>query len=236
MDKRPFQFKQFSIFHDQCAMKVGTDGVLLGAWADVQNDNHILDIGTGSGLIAIMLAQRNSKAMIHGIEIDPKASAQAINNANNAPWNERISIENTALQNYSTDQLFDHIITNPPYFKKGTETPTTERNNARQQLTLSFKDIIAHSISLLNKNGKLSLILPTEESREFISIADEFNLRLSRRLNVRPKKDKKIERVCMEFSLKEKKNVTTELIIQHEERNDWTDEYIQLTGDFYLKM
>jgi tRNA1Val (adenine37-N6)-methyltransferase len=236
---KPFLFKQFKIYHDHCAMKVGTDGVLLGAWTYLATDNQVLDIGTGSGLIAIMTAQKNTTAQIIGIEIDEAAALQAQENAKNSPWKNRLNIQHISLQEFviKNNIIFDHIISNPPFFKKGTSTKSAERNQARQTYTLTFEDIILSAKKLLSLSGKISVILPPLEAELFISIANRNNFYLNRQLNIKPKKEKSIERVLMEFSQKKIAEIEIkELIIQHEQRNDWTDDYIQLTGDFYLKM
>ena len=236
---KPFHFKQFLIHHDQCAMKVGTDGVLLGAWADVLGDGNLLDIGTGSGLIAIMLAQRNAATHITGIEIDESAARQALWNTSLSPWKERLEILHLSFQDFiqSNQQQFSHIVSNPPFFQEGTNTSSKERNMARQTVSLSFEEIISGADNLLLKDGKLSVILPVTESDIFNKIAQQYGFYLNRKLEVKPKKDKNIERILMEFSKKEKIILEQKiLIIQHEKRNDWTDDYIELTGDFYLKM
>lgn len=236
---KPFLFKQFRIYHDRCAMKVGTDGVLLGAWVNVKSDNQILDIGTGSGLIAIMAAQKNETAKITGIEINKAAAIQAKENTMISPWKNRLGIQHISLQEFTikTHHKFDHIISNPPFFKKGTSTKSIERNQARQTYTLSFEDIISSAKVLLGPFGKISVILPPLEAEQFISIAQKNNYHLHRQLNIKPKKDKKTERILMEFQQKKTEKIDKkELVIQHEKRNDWTDDYIQLTRDFYLKM
>lgn len=236
---KPFHFKQFLIHHDQCAMKVGTDGVLLGAWANVLEDEHVLDIGTGSGLISIMLAQRNATAHITGIEIDESAARQALSNASLSPWKERLEMLHFSFQDFisMTEKKFNHIVSNPPFFQEGTNTSSKERNMARQTVSLTFEEIISGANQLLLENGKLSIILPVAESRLFYKIAIQYGFNLNRKLNVKSKKEKNIERILMEFSKKEKIPLKEKtLIIQHEKRNDWTDSYIELTGDFYLKM
>ncbi len=233
-----FQFKQFSIEHDRCAMKVGTDGVLLGAWANIENAKNILDIGTGSGLISIMMAQRNKNAHIVGVEIDKNAALQAQENINNSPWKDRLKIIHQSIQNYTQETLFlfDHIISNPPFFSVQ-ENKIDARKIARQTLTLNDLDLIDTSIQLLKKEGKLSIILPFTEGNYFINEAAKRNLFLSKKTNVYPKKDKPIERLLLEFKKSETKNILNDsIIIQKEKRNDWTQEYIQLTQAFYLKM
>ncbi len=235
--KKPFRFKQFEIHHDQCAMKVGTDGVLLGAWADSDNHSHILDLGTGSGLIAIMQAQKNTNARIVGLEIDEASASQAKYNIGISPWKDRLEIVHIDANTFESEILFDHIITNPPFFEVATHALGKERQNARQQSSLTFEDIIQFVRKWLRSKGKFSIILPTNEARLFMEMALGNNLFPSRILEVFPKKEKPVERWVMEFILEEKRTCLKEsLIIQHEKRNDWTVEYIQLTKAFYLKM
>ena len=150
---KPFIFKQFKIQQDNTAMKVGTDGVLLGAWADSENATNILDIGTGTGLIALMLAQRNLKANITAIEIDEQASLQASENFNNSPWEIRLSIKNLKLQDFVVEEKFDLIVSNPPFFNNTFQANSSERNIARQTETLSFNELLKNTASLLSENG-----------------------------------------------------------------------------------
>lgn len=236
---KPFHFKQFLIHHDQCAMKVGTDGVLLGAWANTLGNELILDLGTGSGLIAIMTAQKNKSARIIGIEIDESAALQAQQNISLSPWFERLEITHSSFQDYIkiNTKKFDHIISNPPFFQEGTNTSSKERNMARQTISLTFEEIVSGTNKLLLEDGKLSVILPVLESQLFEKIAHNNGFYLNRKLEVKPKKEKNIERILMEFSREEKTEIEIKtLIIQHEKRNDWTDDYIELTKAFYLKM
>ncbi len=237
-NKKPFHFKQFKIYQDQTAMKVGTDGVLLGAWADIKSDKDILDIGTGTGLIAIMSAQKNKKSQITGIEIEELAYKQAVENCNLCSWSNRIKIHHQSLQEFTLnpDLKFDHIITNPPFFTSDNISKNKARDIARNTDTLSQDDIIQSLEILLTFNGKLSIILPVNEGELFQEKIKQKAYHLNRLTNVKPKKEKRIERLIMEFSKEKKEFITTELIIQKEKRNDWTKEYIELTKDFYLKM
>ncbi len=151
MSNSCFQFKQFKINQDRCAMKVGTDGVLLGTWTDVSGVQSILDVGTGTGLIALMLAQRSSAAIISGIEIDGDAAAQAVENVNNSPWREKINIEAVSLQTFTknTGCRFDLIVSNPPYFNKSLKNPDAQRSVARHSDLLSRQDLLTAADTLL---------------------------------------------------------------------------------------
>lgn len=236
---KPFLFKQFEIHHDECAMKVGTDGVLIGAWADVSKAHSILDIGTGTGLIAIMSAQKNENAQIIGIDIDESAVRQALKNVRLCNWKERIQIEHLSIQDYiktHSAQRFDAIISNPPFFNAGSKAPKHQRHIARHAATLPYLDLIQSVKQLLSSDGKFSLILPLLEGKQFQNLALEHQLYVNRICNVHSKKDKPVERLLMEFQKIKQPLIEEKLIIQHEARNDWTDDYIQLTKAFYLKM
>ncbi|MGB0863259.1 MAG: tRNA1(Val) (adenine(37)-N6)-methyltransferase [Saprospiraceae bacterium] len=236
---RPFRFKQFDIYHDECAMKVGTDGVLVGAWADVNAAKTVLDIGTGSGLIAIMAAQKNQSAHITGIDIDEAAYQQALKNVQLSPWSERISIQKIAIQNFahlSSKYSFDSIISNPPYFNNGTKSTIQKRQIARHTQDLSYEALLQSVDVLLNKEGVFSVILPYKEGLFFQKTASQYNLQLSHVVEVRSKKNKPIERLLMAFKKKPSILKRDQLIIQFEERNNWTPEYVALTKEFYFKM
>ncbi len=241
MRRKPFHFKQFSIYHDRCAMKVGTDGVLLGAWTPVNNAKRILDIGTGTGVIAIMLAQRSKqKAAIDAIEIDETAYHQAVENINNCQWKDQIIAHHISLQKFSPSRplkKYDLIVSNPPFFLQGSKPLGNNRTNARHTDSLSHNDLITCSMALLNKNGILSVILPLVEGNKFIKIAEEAGLHCQRYVEVKPKADKQVERLLLTFSKsKPSKVIKEELIIQYEKRNDYTPEYIALTEGFYTIM
>lgn len=234
----PFRFKQFEIAQDQCAMKVGTDGVLLGAWADVTNAKYILDIGTGTGVIAIMLGQRNQKAQIHAVEIDESACDQAQENMKNAPWNERLTAFPLPIQDFvkETSNQYDHIVSNPPFFTGGTFSGNQDRDSVRHTIKLPHSDLLRAVQSLLSPDGKFSVILPFIEGLRFEELAKTYHLYCNRKTEVIPKEGKSVERLLLEFQSEPSDLSTDQLIIQKEGRNDWTDEYIQLTKDFYLNM
>ena len=215
-------------------MKVGTDGVLLGAWSKAIEGN-ILDIGTGTGLIALMLAQRTQTALIDTIEIDEAASKEAQENFNNSNWKDRLTISNISLQNYQPNKNYDLIISNPPFFINATKAPKATRNNARHTDTLSFDELIDSVKRLLANTGIFSLILPLNEANHFIKLALQSKLFLNRKCLVKPNPSKSAKRVLMEFSFSERELVEEELTIETENRHEYTKEYISLTKDFYLK-
>lgn len=219
-------------------MKVGTDGVLLGAWADVESAKSILDIGTGTGVIAIMLAQRAAEAKVSGIEIDDAACEQAQQNMDASPFANRLKAELSPIQDFAklSREDFDLIVSNPPFFSGGTFSENQDRNSVRHTVKLSHGDLLMAVQKLLSKQGKFCLILPYLEGLRFQEMAKNYNLFCTKMTEVRPKKDKSVERLLLQFERKEKETEIDAIIIQKEKRNDWTKEYIALTGDFYLKM
>jgi tRNA1Val (adenine37-N6)-methyltransferase len=230
---KAFRFKQFSVQHDLCAMKVGTDGVLLGAWTDVSEARTILDVGSGSGLIALMLAQR-SRASIDAIDVDWNACRQAEINFANAPFSHLMRIIHSNLKDYFPDLKYDLIVSNPPYFVNSLKSPDAGRSIARHTDDLNFEDLIAHSSRLLSEKGKLSLILPADTCDTIQTLAKKHSLFLTRKTLIRPTADRPPKRILLEFSAENcpLKNVT-ELFIE-QSRHVYSAEYIALTGDFYL--
>ena len=178
-----FKFKQFTIDDSHSAMKIGTDGVLLGAWADVAGDSHILDAGTGTGLIALMVAQRNNKAKISAIDIVEESAVEARANADKSPWGERVEVGCADLRSYRPQQQFDHIVSNPPFFVDSIPSPDAVRAMARHTTTLDYADIVSAAEELLCAGGRLSIVLPFECGARFRRVAFE-RLWLSRQTTV----------------------------------------------------
>ena len=230
-----FKFKQFEIAQDKCAMKVGTDGVLLGALTDCKKATNILDIGCGTGLISLMLAQRNDAAVITGIEIEENAFLQSQGNFNNSKWSKRLSIIHTSLQDFSSETKFDLIVSNPPFFTDSTQANNQYRKLARSTNSLNFKELISKSKILLSENGIFSVIIPFPRKEEFINIALENKLFLSRICNVKGTANSPVKRILMEFNNSQDTILEENLVIE-KERNNYTDKYIDLCKDFYLKM
>lgn len=230
-----FRFKQFTIYQEKTAMKVGTDGVLLGAWANINQAEKVLDVGTGTGLIAIMMAQRSS-GKIHAIETKKKAYQQAKENINNCPWADRIQIHHTSFQDYvlHTNCLYDLIVSNPPYFGDSLSPPAKDREQARHTKTLSHDDLIKGSLKILNYNGLLSVILPYREGCSFIRLAENNGLYCIRKTYVKPNPNKNPKRLLLEFSYHPGEPAENHLVIEKSGRHDFTKEYRMLTGDFYL--
>ena len=234
-----FTFKQFHIEQDNCAMKVGTDGVLLGAWA--RGGKRILDIGTGTGLIALMMAQRFPYASIDAIEIDGAASEEARKNIENSPFKDRITIFNTSLQEFHRKQseynlsgMYNTIVSNPPYFIDSLKNIEQNKTIARHTETLSFNELIRCSHGLLKTNGNLSVIIPTESQKFLENEAIFVGLSCSERVYIKTKEHKEAKRVLLEFRNGcEACNTTTESLT--DEENNKTDWYYNITKDFYIK-
>ena len=230
-----FHFKQFSVRHDRCAMKVGTDGVLLGAWCDVGNRQRILDVGTGTGLIALMVAQRNAEAQITAIDIDQDAVEQARENVEASPWNDRIAIRQCDFTSPSEihGDRFDLIVSNPPFFKEQVHSDDEKRDIARSSDALPLKALIGNAASLLTEDGILSLILPSQVVDEAIGEAALCGLYLSRRCAVRTKASKPSKRSLLEFSKSIKNTEISELVLNDAD-NLRSNNYRILTEEFYL--
>lgn len=230
-----FQFKQFKIIQEKSAMKVGTDGVLLGFWANCRGAKTILDVGTGTGLIALMLAQRSS-AQITGIEIEKNASEEAVNNVQNSPWSNRVDIEQMAFQQYVNlcDEKFDLIVSNPPFFENSLKSNNLNRSLARHSDSLPFSELIAGVKILLNKGGILSLILPVSSAKGFIELANKSKLYLSKLTEVKPKASADANRYLMEFGRERVIPAKDILCIYNEIGKEYTLEFKKRISEFYL--
>ncbi len=229
-----FSFKQFTIFQDKSAFKVGTDGVLLGASADLTGASNILDIGAGSGLISLMLAQRCS-ATITAIEPDNDSYIQCCENVNRTDWRNRIKVANTDLRNFDPPvERFDLIVTNPPYFYNSLKSPDPRKSAARHNDSLSSDEILEGVIRLMNENGRLELIMPYVEGNVFIADASKYGLYCYNVLKIKPLPESEIRRLILSFSKIKRAPSEKFLTIEHG-RHQFTEDYINLTKDFYLK-
>jgi tRNA1Val (adenine37-N6)-methyltransferase len=234
MSNSYFNFKQFAISQDRCAFKVGTDGVLLGACADVNEKKKILDIGTGTGLIALMLAQR-CDAQIVAIEPDIDSFIQASENVKLSKWSGRIRVENCTIQDYKADSIkFDLIVTNPPYFIDSLKNPDRAKSNTRHNDNLTHSDILRSVDRLLEENGILQLILPYDEGNIFIAEATRYEFFCNNILKIKPTPSSEIRRLILGFSRRKRRPVEQFLTIEKGKRYDFTDDYVSLTKDFYL--
>ena len=218
-------------------MKVNTDGVLLGAWTNLDGAKTVLDIGAGTGLISLMIAQR-SAAIITGIEIEKNAAEEATLNVQNSKWNKRVSIQNISFQDFvaTSQNKFDVIVTNPPFFSKGVKNTNPHLSMARHNHLLPFEDIIDGAKNLLTENGRLSLILPADSALDFIEKARQENLFLNRLTEVKPFPDKEPNRWLMEFVKKQMIVQKTQMSVFDDSRTNYSEEFKTLARDFYLKL
>lgn len=236
--KKPFKFKQFTIHQDRCAMKIGTDGVLLGAWASIKNDpKSILDIGAGTGILSLMLAQRSLAENIEALEIDENAHEQCVENFESSPWADRLFCYHAGLDEFmeEIDENYDLIISNPPYYTEEVSSGSTSRDTARQSQSLPFDELLEAVSKLLAEKGTFACVIPFKEEEGFISMASTFNLFPIRIMRVKGNPSAAIKRSLLEFSFNKSDVLEEELIIETR-RHQYTKNYIDLTKDFYLKM
>ncbi len=227
---KSFQFKQFEIQQSVDVFRVGTDGVLLGALADVQSAGKILEIGTGTGVVSLMLAQRNQNANFLGIDISVNAVDLTKINFENSKFNLRLKNILQDFKNFRSDVKFDLIVSNPPYFPKS----GSDRDKiARQTIELNFMQLISKSSELLSEHGIFSVIIPFEMGDDFTEIAKENKLFLNRKVNIYGIENSKIKRMILEFSLSEKVLVESDFIIEKSPRT-YSDQYIELTKEFHV--
>ena len=233
-----FNFKQFSIVQDNCVMKLNTDGVLLGAWCEVEGVKNVLDIGTGTGIIALMVAQRASRnAKITAVDIDEGACLDAKINVSNSPFLDNIEVVNAAVQDFAfaATQEYDLIISNPPFFTGGTFSANENKANVRHAIKLPHGELLSSVQKLLSPTGRFALILPYLEGLRMIELAERAHLVPVRITEVISKTDRPIERLLIEFSKKPATCKSTQIVIHDIEKNDYHEDYINLTKDFYLK-
>ncbi|OLF76475.1 tRNA (adenine-N(6)-)-methyltransferase [Pseudoalteromonas haloplanktis] len=229
-----FAFKQFKVEHDQCAMKVSTDGILLGAWADLSGANTLLDIGTGTGLLALMCKQRAPHLKVSAVEVDEAAYQQALQNCQQSPWPD-ISIYHQPIQQFEAAGLFDCVIANPPYFNQSLKGDNAARNTARHTDGLSFAELIAAFRHLSHQHSRFNLILPTTEAQLFITLAQQQGMYLNRHCQVKATAHKPFTRSLMTFSYGQSEISTAKLCIRADD-NSYTSQYQALCREFYLKM
>lgn len=229
-----FKCKQFEIHQELCGHKVGTDSFLLGAWANVSNAGKILDIGTGTGILSLMVAQR-SEANITAIEIDRDAADQAMQNFRNSPWLSRLKLYHTSLEKFNGfKEKYDVIICNPPFFLNSLKSPNTKRTLARHDHSLTLLNILNFAEKHLNKNGHISLIMPIEHLQYFIDLIKTNKWYIHRITKVFPKPGKDAHRVLIEFAKNARGLEYDELVIETEQRHKYTKKYYELIKDFYL--
>ena len=209
MSLAPFKFKKFTINQDQCAMKIGTDGVLLGAWTSIDNSPFsVLDIGAGTGILSLMMAQRSDAQLIEAIEIDADAYEQCADNFENSPWGDRLFCYHASLLEYTeeVDDKYDVIICNPPFYSENYKTENTSRDLARFSDAMPFEHLVYAAAKLLSEYGLFSVVIPKKEEQQFIDLASKVNLSPKRILNVRGNPKTEIKRSYIEFSF-QKNNI-----------------------------
>ncbi|MDR1782674.1 MAG: methyltransferase [Dysgonamonadaceae bacterium] len=234
MSQPYFQFKQFTVRHDLCAMKVGTDGALLGAWADCSRSQCVLDVGTGSGLIALMLAQR-SYASIDAVDIDLDACRQAEINFANSPFADRMRIFNADFRNFEPNKKYDLIVSNPPFFTDSLKSPVIARSIARHDDSLPMETLISKSASLLNPSGRLALIIPANKLKAILQSEHCNLMHLCRKTYVYPLFSKPYKRILLELSLSSCDYQEDDLLIETSPGH-FSDGFTRLLKDFYLHL
>lgn len=238
---KPFQFKEFTIHQDQTAMKVGTDGVLLGAWCSVDAyPDSILDVGSGTGLIGLMLAQRCDAMTIDAVEVDEQAYEQTVSNFELSDWGDRLFCYHSSFQDFAHEmseegEEYDLIISNPPFYTDDFETNDDARNKARFTSSLSFQELIEGAANVLSSVGRFAVIIPFKEEQKFVSLASENKLFLNRVCRVKGTATSEVKRSLLEFSFQKTEWIEEELVIETS-RHNYTEKYKELTRDFYLKM
>lgn len=229
-----FQYQQFIVYHDKCAMKVGTDGSMLGAWTNTEHAEFALDIGTGSGLLSLMIAQKNPSLLVDAIDVDKDAIIQANENFSRSPFFDRIKCMQTSLQEYSTNKKYDLIISNPPFFLETLKSPDRQRAIARHADSLSLEDLLYYSSILLADRGCLSFIYPHNYKESLSRLANKYGFHITRITNVYPTPQSQAKRILMELSKEEKVLEENNLIIEVE-RHVYSDQFKNLVKDFYIR-
>ncbi|GMN11518.1 methyltransferase [Croceitalea sp. MTPC9] len=235
---KPFEFKEFTVNQDRCAMKIGTDGVLLGAWTALENNpNSILDIGTGTGIIALQMAQRSNAETIDAIELEEGAYEQCVQNFEESQWADRLFCYHASLKEFAEemDETYDLIVSNPPFYMEDVSSGDKSRDKARQNLSLPFGELIEGIKKLLSSEGEFAVIIPFKEEENFLKQAMAFGLYANRITYVKGNPDSEIKRSLLQFSFKETTIQKEELVIEID-RHQYTKAYKELTAPFYLKM
>ena len=234
-----FKFKQFAVNQDRCAMKIGTDAVLLGAWCPIDNNpKSILDVGAGTGILALMLAQRTNADQIDALEIDEEAYEQCVENFENSPWADKLFCYHAALDEFVDDpeDEYDLIISNPPFYSEDFKTTDEQRDLARFQDAMPFEDLIEAADLLLSENGTFAVVIPYKEEERFIDLCAEYELYPVKATRVKGSHKTPIVRSLLAFKRYELSVLTADELVIEINRHEYTDDYINLTQDFYLKM
>lgn len=231
---KSFTFKQFHIEIGACGMPVSTDGILLGSWANIHNCGTLLDIGTGTGLLSLMCAQRNATTHVHAIELMPIAAEMARFNFSQSPWENRLTLIHQDVLTYQSESKYDAIICNPPYFNTGEQSLKGERSTARHTDSLPFEQLLQQCKTLISPRGRASFILPTIEGEQFIDIAKHHEFYLTKLTKIKTTEKKSPTRLLIEISLFPYNYQENTLTIHH--KNGYSEDFIKLTKPFYLNM
>lgn len=234
-----FQFKQFSVQQDRCAMKVGTDSVLLGAWCPIENNPFsVLDIGAGTGILSLMIAQRSNAEQIDALEIDEEAYEQCVENFENSPWGDRLFCFHAGLDEFvdEPEDEYDLIISNPPFYSEDYKTENSQRDLARFQEAMPFDDLVEAADLLLSENGIFAVIIPYKEEEKFIDLCAEVELFPVKVTRIKGTPNTEIKRSLLAFKRYELPVLEADELVIETSRHKYTEEYIDLTKDFYLKM
>lgn len=238
MSNKPFQFKQFTVQQDKTAMKVGTDGVLLGAWAEIDKGVfNILDIGAGTGLIALMMAQRSTAEVIDAIELNDEAYEQTVENFEGSDWGDRLFCYHASIQEFTEEivEKYDLIVSNPPFYTSTFKDLSEDRAMARHTESLTYFDLLAATSKLLSEKGSCAFIIPFSEEETFKLIAKQHNLFTNRITRIKGTFESPIKRSLLQFSFISSKIEISDLVIEIE-RHVYTEEYKLLVEEFYLRM
>ena len=236
MRERVFRFKQFAVRHERAAMKLGTDGVLLGAWAEVASARRVLDVGTGCGVIALMVAQRNRQAIIDAIDIDVDGVEESSQNFAASSWADRLRAVVADVNDYAPAERYDHIVSNPPYFDNGVLPPEVARRDARHTTTLTYDNLLYNARRLLTTGGMLSIITPADAHGSVVAAAAFHSMRIVRLTQVVPVAGHPAKRLLWQLVAGcNGGDIATDTLVIESEPGVFTDEYRRLTADFYLK-
>ena len=234
-----FSFKQFTVQQDKCAMKIGTDGVLLGAWCPLEsNPRSVLDIGAGTGILSLMMAQRSNAEQIDAVEIDEDAHEDCVENFENSPWSDRLFCFHAGLDEFvdEPEEEYDLIISNPPFYAEDYKTEDSQRDLARFQDALPFEELIEAAALLLSENGVFAVIIPFKEEEHFINLCGQLDLFPIKVTRVKGTPTTEIKRSLLAFKRYELPVLEADILIIETSRHQYTEKYINLTKDFYLKM
>lgn len=235
LEDKYFRFKKFQVAHDRSSMKVGTDAVLLGTWVDCQNSERVLDIGTGSGVIALMVAQRTGQeSKIDAVDVESDDCNQANENFKNSPWSQRMTIYCEDVRTFSPKYRYDLIVSNPPYFKNSLLPPSDKRKVSRHTQSLTHEELLVNAKRLLTDSGRLAVVLPYSEGISFIAESRHLGFHCFRQTSFRARTGKPVERLLLEFGFQQQKKTEDDLV-HYSSSEKWSDEYIHLTGEFYTK-